>query len=497
SATQNEVSADEAEALISQGAKFIAEGSNMGCTQEAIDIFEASRKEKKGSAIWYAPGKAANAGGVAVSGLEMAQNSQRLKWTTEEVDEKLKQIMKNCFENGLETAKEYVTPAEGEFPSLVAGSNIAGFKKVAQAMHDQGDWWKYTSRPTRPKTALFFPGQGVQRVGMLDPWLSAFPSTVKPILEEIDHTLAISPSLTSLITSGTNAELTATQNAQPAIMATSILILRVLEKEFGFNTKETVDVTLGHSLGEFAALVAAGNLQFTSALKMVRRRGEVMAHCSASTEAEMGMIALVCEPDQRDATLDAITRHLSQNPDLRANVANINSKTQFVLSGDIAHINTVLKHISQFDSHDPRAVRLKADSPFHSPLMQPTVDLMQKLLRQPNAVTFDDSTLPCISNITAKPFSSAEELIDLVARSAAEPVLWHQSIVYLHQQEKVKRWIGIGPGKVGRNLVGKEVGMKGIGVKGGGVLALTDPKELEEFMKALEDTDKAVDEDVE
>ncbi|KAI4736914.1 glutamate dehydrogenase, partial [Aureobasidium sp. EXF-8846] len=105
SATQNEVSADEAEALISQGAKFIAEGSNMGCTQEAIDIFEASRKEKKGSAIWYAPGKAANAGGVAVSGLEMAQNSQRLKWTSEEVDEKLKQIMKNCFENGLETAK--------------------------------------------------------------------------------------------------------------------------------------------------------------------------------------------------------------------------------------------------------------------------------------------------------------------------------------------------------------------------------------------------------
>lgn len=86
-------------------------------------------------------GKAANAGGVAVSGLEMAQNSQRLKWTSEEVDEKLKGIMQACFENGLETAKEYVSPAEGEFPSLVAGSNIAGFKKVAAAMLDQGDWW--------------------------------------------------------------------------------------------------------------------------------------------------------------------------------------------------------------------------------------------------------------------------------------------------------------------------------------------------------------------
>jgi glutamate dehydrogenase/leucine dehydrogenase len=86
-------------------------------------------------------GKAANAGGVAVSGLEMAQNSQRMIWTTEEVDNKLKGIMEACFKNGLETAKEYVEPAEGEFPSLVAGSNIAGFSKVADAMKAQGDWW--------------------------------------------------------------------------------------------------------------------------------------------------------------------------------------------------------------------------------------------------------------------------------------------------------------------------------------------------------------------
>ncbi|KAK0514733.1 hypothetical protein JMJ35_003350 [Cladonia borealis] len=141
SATQNEVSEEEAQALIDAGAKFIAEGSNMGCSQEAIAVFENHRKEKKGEAIWYAPGKAANAGGVAVSGLEMAQNSQRISWTSEEVDNKLKGIMEACFKNGLDTAKEYVEPAEGEFPSLVAGSNIAGFSKVAAAMHAQGDWW--------------------------------------------------------------------------------------------------------------------------------------------------------------------------------------------------------------------------------------------------------------------------------------------------------------------------------------------------------------------
>ena len=140
-ATQNEVSGEEAEGLIKAKVKFVAEGSNMGCTQEAINVFEKHRKANKGEAIWYAPGKAANAGGVAVSGLEMAQNSQRMKWTREEVDEKLKGIMAECFKNGLETAIKYVEPKEGEFPSLVAGSNIAGFSKVAAAMKAHGDWW--------------------------------------------------------------------------------------------------------------------------------------------------------------------------------------------------------------------------------------------------------------------------------------------------------------------------------------------------------------------
>jgi len=141
-ATQNEVSKEEAEVLIAHGTSFIAEGSNMGCTREAIDVFEAHRRENAGgAAIWYGPGKAANAGGVAVSGLEMAQNSQRVSWTADEVDERLKGIMKAAFENGLRTAKEYCTSKEGELPSLVGGSNIAGFVKVAQAMHDLGDWW--------------------------------------------------------------------------------------------------------------------------------------------------------------------------------------------------------------------------------------------------------------------------------------------------------------------------------------------------------------------
>ena len=140
-ATQNEVSQSEAEGLIKASCRFIAEGSNMGCTQAAIDVFETHRKSSTDKPIWYAPGKAANCGGVAVSGLEMAQNSSRVQWTTEEVDEKLKGIMVKAFENGLATAKKYVEGKEGELPSLVAGSNLAGFVKVAEAMKAQGDWW--------------------------------------------------------------------------------------------------------------------------------------------------------------------------------------------------------------------------------------------------------------------------------------------------------------------------------------------------------------------
>jgi glutamate dehydrogenase (NADP+) len=140
-ATQNEVSGDEARALVAGGVLIVAEGSNMGCTQDAIDVFEAERRKKGDKAVWYAPGKASNCGGVAVSGLEMAQNNQRLTWTAEKVDERLQDIMKRAFDDGLDAAGKYVNSKEGELPSLVAGSNIAGFVKVAQAMHDQGEWW--------------------------------------------------------------------------------------------------------------------------------------------------------------------------------------------------------------------------------------------------------------------------------------------------------------------------------------------------------------------
>ncbi|ODQ68640.1 putative Glutamate/Leucine/Phenylalanine/Valine dehydrogenase [Nadsonia fulvescens var. elongata DSM 6958] len=140
SATQNEVSGEEAKFLIDAGCKFIAEGSNMGSTLEAINVFESERLNNS-NAIWYAPGKAANCGGVAVSALEMAQNSQRINWTSEEVDQKLKDIMVNCFNTCVETAVAYSSEKSEGLPSLVKGANIAGFVKVARAMKDLGNFW--------------------------------------------------------------------------------------------------------------------------------------------------------------------------------------------------------------------------------------------------------------------------------------------------------------------------------------------------------------------
>ena len=125
-ATQNELDLDDAKALIANGVKFVAEGANMPSTPEAVESFQQA-------GVYFGPAKAANAGGVAVSGLEMSQNSIRLSWTFEEVDSRLHEIMKNIYKNSAEAAAKY--GCEG---NLVAGANIAGFLKVAEAMIAQG-----------------------------------------------------------------------------------------------------------------------------------------------------------------------------------------------------------------------------------------------------------------------------------------------------------------------------------------------------------------------
>lgn len=351
---------------------------------------------------------------------------------------------------------------------------------------------------------------------MLTPWLEAFPRTAAPVIEEIDAIMGYS--LSRIITDGPNSLLSATPHAQPAIMATSVLILKILEREFCFRPSERIDFVLGHSLGEFAALVAGGYLTFEDSLYLVKKRAEVMAAATAGARqrygGEYGMVAIVTEPAYLPSLIEAVTnftRPSSDESDDGAGVppieqvliANVNSKNQIVLSGSIEKIKTLVAHVRQFLGHDPRAVRLNSDSPFHSPIMKPAVATMQRLLAGPSRVRpggGDVVAFPgavrCVSNVTARPFASKHELQDLLARSCLETVRWWDSIRYLDQEEKVRRWIGIGPGKVGRNLVGKEVGMRGTdAVKGGGVWAITNPEDIQEVLRGLEDTDPLLEEE--
>ncbi|KAL3960846.1 hypothetical protein ACCO45_005963 [Purpureocillium lilacinum] len=358
------------------------------------------------------------------------------------------------------------------------------------------------TRPARPRTAIFFPGQGTQKVGMLTPWLEAFPSTASHIIDEIDHHVGYK--LSDVIQHGPSKVLTQTTNAQPAIMATSICILRILEREFGFRAADHFDYTLGHS--------SASSPRF---LYLVQRRAEAMSEATRRAVhdygGEYGMVAVITEPEYLTGLIDAIRAfvgHSSEGGKAESSedvlIANINSKNQIVLSGNLERIKTLIAHVRQFLGHDPRAVRLHSDSPFHSPIMKPAVAVMRTLLDRKSRVagregedmvTFP-AKIPCVSNVTARPFQSKEQLKELLARGCLETVRWWDSIRYLDQRAKVRRWVGIGPGKVGRNLVGKEVGVRGRDlVKGGGVWAITDPSEVEEVLRGLEETAGIVDEE--
>ncbi|KAF2965550.1 hypothetical protein GQX73_g8016 [Xylaria multiplex] len=366
---------------------------------------------------------------------------------------------------------------------------------------------------------FYVAGQGVQKIGMLTPWLEAFPHTASMILDEIDSYMGYK--LSDVIQNGTNRVLTMTPNAQPAIMATSILILRILEREYGFKVAERANVSLGHSLGEFAALVAAEVLEFEDALYMVRRRAEVMAEATRQARqkygGEYGMVAVVTEPEYLSTLVEAIDDFVgyrsagtrsesadSRKPIDQVLIANINSKNQIVLSGSLHKIKELIAHVRQFLGHDPRAVQLNSDSPFHSPIMWPAYYAMRDLVssksrvkgREDQDIISFPGSLECVSNVTARPFGSAAGVQELLARQCLETVRWWDSIKYLDQEQKVRRWIGIGPGKVGRNLVGKEVGMRGVDtVKGGGVFAITDPVEIDEVLKGLEKTESLVEEE--
>ncbi|MCJ1315374.1 hypothetical protein MMC15_000693 [Xylographa vitiligo] len=373
---------------------------------------------------------------------------------------------------------------------------------------------------------------------MTGPWLAAFPRTCAAHLELTDSILQLSPPLSTLIASGPSAALTLTENAQPAIMATSVMILRVLEQDFGFRLADHIDITLyasplllvpplpssknplsnppfpspsGHSLGEFAALVAGNYLSYPTALTICRQRALSMADCTrlatAATGTTYGMVALVCEPPRLAGLLAAIDAFLlprgvasgwdtpaglhADGPAIHSvALANVNSRSQLVLAGDLAQIQALLVQLRQFGGHDPRAVRLRADAPFHSPVMAPAAALTRDVLLAPARapVNWPARAFPMVSNVSARPFASEAQLRELVSRGCVETVRWWESIRWVDREFGVRRWVGCGPGVVGRNLVGKEVGMRGREGEGG-VWGLSGPGDVEGVLRGLEETE--------
>ncbi|KAG0633070.1 acyl transferase/acyl hydrolase/lysophospholipase [Tuber brumale] len=338
-----------------------------------------------------------------------------------------------------------------------------------------------TTKNVRPKTAVFFPGQGSQKPGMLTPLTKTFPKTVIPLLDRLDIVL---PGLRPVLFDGPCSYLTETQNAQPAILISSLAILRVLEKDFGVDPTK-FDYFFGHSLGEFTALVAAGIISLEDALRLVRQRGMSMAAATANSENEVGMFALIVEKGQ----VKNLERQVSEFIDSEAlgedeflSIANVNSSTQLVISGHVSAIMNCVGQIRKFKGNDPRAIRLNVSAPFHSGIVAPTVSVVRRMLRKMDMK--EDNVRKVVSNVCGRPYRHLVEMQEMLPWQCVKTVRWKDSIECLEKSCGVGRWVGIGPGRVQTNLVRQEV-------RGGraSVVAVEgmDVKGMEDAAKALED----------
>jgi len=329
-------------------------------------------------------------------------------------------------------------------------------------------------------TAILFPGQGSQTVGMGLDFVKAFP-IAKETLDLANNTLrdniVDAPDLIQLIGNGPKQTLTLTENAQPAILAVSIAILRVLEKEFGFNIRNA-GFAMGHSLGEYSALVAANVLSLDAAILLVRKRGQSMTDCLHSLHKHTSMLAMVINYDKRDEIdeitvagtkvkryrLEAIQQRLRAINDCVQNtiqpmlmegevaeISNSNSSRQIVLSGTTFGLDMAAQVLSTEQLAHP-AVELPVSAPFHSSLLKESRKVMGGVLENTH---FDTPTIPIISNVTAQPISDASLLPHLLAEQITSTVCFYNSMLFLKDQG-VDTWLCLGPGKAVANLVRKE-----------------------------------------
>ena len=307
------------------------------------------------------------------------------------------------------------------------------------------------------KTALLFPGQGSQRVGMGRDLAARF-EVARRTFQEADDALGFA--ISRLCFDGPEDELTLTQNTQPAILTNSIAVFRVLEAEKGLRG----DVVAGHSLGEWSALVAAGALRLADAVRLTRLRGQFMQEAvpvgAGAMAALMGLDA-----DQ----VRALCARASA-PGEPVEPANLNGAGQIVISGATAAVDRAVEQAKPAGAK--RAVKLAVSAPFHCSLMQPAADRLAEALA---GVTVTTPRVPVISNVEAAPNQDASRIKELLVRQVTAPVRWEESVQAL-PAAGVTRALELGSGAVLRGLV-KRI------AETIEVTTIGEPHEVEAFVK--------------
>ncbi|GIX18034.1 MAG: malonyl CoA-acyl carrier protein transacylase [Rhodothalassiaceae bacterium] len=285
--------------------------------------------------------------------------------------------------------------------------------------------------------ALLFPGQGSQHVGMGRALAEAFPPA-REVFEEVDE--ALHDHLSRLMFEGPEDELTLTRNAQPALLAVSMAIIRTLESD-GHRVPRIASFVAGHSLGEYSALTAAGCFALADAARLVRLRGEAMQE---AVPVGAGAMAAVLGLDI-DAVRE-IARAASTDAEICV-VANDNAPGQVVVSGHAPAVERAVELAKERGAK--RSVFLPVSAPFHSPLMAPAAERMRAALAE---VPMAAPCVPVVTNVTASPERDPEALRGLLVEQVTAPVRWRESVARL-RQEGVEEAVEIGAGRVLSGLV--------------------------------------------
>lgn len=275
--------------------------------------------------------------------------------------------------------------------------------------------------------AFVFPGQGSQSVGMGRVWAEAHPEA-RAVFEEADRVLGFE--LTRLCWEGPAEELALTANLQPALVATSVAILRAA------SSRLPVPVAVaGHSLGEYSALVAAGTLDLADALRLVRRRGELMQEAVPVGEGAMAAILAL-----DDAAVEALVAEVAGDQVL--SVANKNAPGQVVIAG---HREAVERAVELARERRGKPRILPVSAPFHCALMAPAREGLAPVLTE---TTFRDPSVPVVTNVDASPVVTGIGAREALVRQVDSPVRWVESVEWMTDEAGVTTFIEVGPGAV-------------------------------------------------